>query len=452
MDGFPTLSIEIVRLILIEAVRVRGVKRAARLRLVSRSWNREVTEAILQSGILDGLDNLFSSSFWPQYITNRTFRKEPLSRSFRIIRQVAERVLVFRGESISDDALRQYVLDICQSFPSHMGLSSIINPRLEAPAEQRKAGMEIIEDSDEDFKGTLLAAAACTNDIALVKHLLPAMQDCLYLIAQDGSHDEHCPILGYPLDIAAFKGNAEVMRMLLEVLKDIDHLEPARDLAAGFAGEGNQMVTLELCLDPVYTGHNQFVLAAAEDTTSTEIFDRVLQLCKDHLIDDARLALHPRPDKLLGEFLSKRLTSAVACGQLAMVRHLLQLGVKPCDIRTGDEDYGYYGLINRAASRGHTSVIACLLENGVTITSRSLEAASRHGNPSCVKILLEHGAIDSFKPGSALLESIKRENELVLRQLIESGMRMNESLKEQALYITEKEGLLSMSKIIQEYR
>ncbi|KAH8665252.1 hypothetical protein BGZ60DRAFT_516492 [Tricladium varicosporioides] len=449
MDGFPALPVEIARLILIEAVRVRGIKRATRLRFVSQSWNREVTEAIFQSGILDGLDQLYVSPFWPNYVTNIILRKGlPLSRSLRIIRQVAERVLAFRGGSSSDDALRQYILEICQLSPRCNRCGSH-GRWLEVP-EQIEAGMEIVEDFDEDFKETLLAAAACTNDIALVKQLLPVMQDCPYLIAQEGAH-EHDLILGYPLDIAAFKGNVEVMHMLLEAIKDPIHLQQARDDAVEFAGQGNQMGTLELCLNPVYTWHNSSLVDAASSTTSTEIFDRILPLCKDHLIDDARQALHPRPDKLLGEFLSTRFHTAVVRGQLAMVRHLIQLGVTPRDSRMDDEACGYFTLISGAAVGGHTSVIAYLLANGVAITSRSLEAASKHGNPSCVRLLLEHGAIDKFKPGSALLESVKRENEPVLRQLMKSAMTMNESVIGQALNITENEGLLSMSKVLREY-
>lgn len=181
MDGFPTLPIEIARLILVQAVRVRGIKRAARLRFVSQSWNREVTEVIFQSGILDDLQTLRCSPLWPRYLTYKTMHQgTPLSRQLCIIRRVAERVLLFRGEGSSEDALGTYIFEIfqlCQDLCCfHLHIT-----------EQ----MESLEDSDEDFKEALLAAAACTNDIALVKQLLPAMQDCLYMIAQDGWHNYH---------------------------------------------------------------------------------------------------------------------------------------------------------------------------------------------------------------------------------------------------------------------
>lgn len=41
MDGFPLLLLEVSRQILFEAVQLRGLKRAVRLRFVSRSWDRE---------------------------------------------------------------------------------------------------------------------------------------------------------------------------------------------------------------------------------------------------------------------------------------------------------------------------------------------------------------------------------------------------------------------------
>ena len=189
MDGFPTLPLEISRLILVEAVRLRGIKRAARLRFVSQSWNREITEAIFESGMLDGLGLLHLSPFWPKYLTYKIMRRDkPLSRALCIIRRVAERVLAFRGQGNSNvDALRQYVLEICQLSPHCNRCGPGYQSWFEVP-EQMEAGRKSIDDSEE-FKEALLAAAAYTNDIALVRQLLPAMQEYPYLISQDGGYE-----------------------------------------------------------------------------------------------------------------------------------------------------------------------------------------------------------------------------------------------------------------------
>jgi ankyrin repeat protein len=94
-----------------------------------------------------------------------------------------------------------------------------------------------------------------------------------------------------------------------------------------------------------------------------------------------------------------------------------------------------------------TDVLQYLLKNGANIGCRSLEAASKLGNPECVRLLLEHGA----KSGSALLECLKRENETVIRQLMTSGMGVNDYVKQQILDAIEKDGLASMSKIFENY-
>lgn len=52
-------------------------------------------------------------------------------------------------------------------------------------------------------------------------------------------------------------------------------------------------------------------------------------------------------------------------------------------------------------------------------------------------------------PGSSLLESLKRENETVVRQLMDSGMAINDTIKRQALDVIEKEGLVSMATILE---
>lgn len=189
MDGFPSLPVEIARQILIEAVKARGIKRAFRLRFVSKSWDREAIDAIFQSGILDCEERLFISAFWPNYLTFTILRRRrPLSRALRIIRQVAEHVLAFRGESNSIDALGQCISQLCR-LASECNRGGTNYAMCVKVPEQTEASIDPIEDSDDDFLEALLAAAAGTNENALAKQLLLRMHDRLYLITQDGMHE-----------------------------------------------------------------------------------------------------------------------------------------------------------------------------------------------------------------------------------------------------------------------
>jgi hypothetical protein len=117
--AFPGLPSKISRAIFIEAVQVRGVKRAGRLRFVCRSWDAAVMDAMLRSGILvTTMPRRFNAPYWPYYLTYRVLQtSRPLHRGMRIVRQVAERVLASRGQNPSGDTLESYALEICSVCP-----------------------------------------------------------------------------------------------------------------------------------------------------------------------------------------------------------------------------------------------------------------------------------------------------------------------------------------------
>jgi len=185
MEGFPILPIEISRLILLEAVKTRGLKRALRLRFVSRSWNREALEAIFESGILDAHVDLERALIWPKYLTYRVLRNgQPLCWQLRTLRRVAERVQAFRGDDRSHDALRQCVFEMCQFIPKHNRDARPCRYWLKTPERD-----ENINENDEIFKQTLLSAAVVVNDIDLVNEMILVLQDSPYLISADGSEE-----------------------------------------------------------------------------------------------------------------------------------------------------------------------------------------------------------------------------------------------------------------------
>ncbi|KAK8062840.1 hypothetical protein PG997_014937 [Apiospora hydei] len=102
------------------------------------------------------------------------------SRDYGLIRRAAQRVVAFRigePESANSEALQDYLREIYQ-FSRHAWSLSHYWPVWFTPDIQMipVEDMPPIRDSDEDFKQTLLAAAAATNDLALVRELLPTMQ------------------------------------------------------------------------------------------------------------------------------------------------------------------------------------------------------------------------------------------------------------------------------------
>ena len=140
---------------------------------------------------------------------------------------------------------------------------------------------------------------------------------------------EYRPVLGYPIENAAFQGHVEVLSLLL-VSIDPSCLEDARDDGVLGASRGNQVGTLELCLKSTYDVYNDALVNALRETTSIAVFDCIFPLCKSLLVDDGRSHWKSRSEtenlRLQSNFLSDQFHAAVDGGNLDMMKHLVQLG------------------------------------------------------------------------------------------------------------------------------
>ncbi|KAH8882417.1 hypothetical protein GQ53DRAFT_458089 [Thozetella sp. PMI_491] len=105
---------ELFRLILIAAVKVRGIQCATRLRYVSKLWSAAVLEAIYASGMLDE-HMILDITMW-RYVAYRALQQpRTLSRPLLIIRKVVERLVAHRSPDgiCTDKAVRDCVYEIC---------------------------------------------------------------------------------------------------------------------------------------------------------------------------------------------------------------------------------------------------------------------------------------------------------------------------------------------------
>ncbi|KAK8062841.1 hypothetical protein PG997_014938 [Apiospora hydei] len=249
--------------------------------------------------------------------------------------------------------------------------------------------------------------------------------------------------------IAAFQGHVEVLRTLLEIESNPERLSWLHEECVSFAREGNQEGPLDVCLQSTcYEKYPIGVVSSLAEATSIPIFDRIYRLCKDCISVD------PQQDTAQAqtEFLTATFRRAAAAGNLVMMKHLVRLGASPTHVdQRGDGNVKYQALISGVAAKGHADVLAYLLENGAEITSRALEAACQHGNPDTVRVLLVHGARDTWMPGNALLEAVKGENETALRLLLGAGTIVYEDQRRRALDAAQQLGLSSMAKILEEY-
>ncbi len=181
LSALPT---EIFHAILIAAVKVRSVKRATRLRYVSKLWSAAVLEAIYASGILDS-EKICSSTMW-HYVAYRTLRQPGrLSRPLRIIREVTERLVAHRNPDVicTDDAVRDCVFEICSRHPEGRDRRLVLGDNW---SQETDIPIQSIDEEDDDFKQALMAAAVWTNEVELVQNLLPSFKNCMYLLCEAG--------------------------------------------------------------------------------------------------------------------------------------------------------------------------------------------------------------------------------------------------------------------------
>ncbi|KAI1660157.1 hypothetical protein F4813DRAFT_351139 [Daldinia decipiens] len=194
---FSNLPNELVQEIPIAAVRLRvskisfgrsSVERALRLRPVSQLWDTVTMYAIFQSGIFTEPKLLpfpyICRPFWSRYLIDKLmYTTEPLTRSLLIIRQVAKRILAFRGEDTWGEKLEKCIFEIskiCMNTKDHYGGCYVTwtIPPIRDTRESTK-----IMDHDEDFMQALLTAAALTNEVKLVQELLPYFRESPHLIS-----------------------------------------------------------------------------------------------------------------------------------------------------------------------------------------------------------------------------------------------------------------------------
>ncbi|KAF2964666.1 hypothetical protein GQX73_g8891 [Xylaria multiplex] len=451
---FSALPPEIVRHIILHAVKVRGIKRAGRLRYVSKSWDAAVMDAICASGVLEGHER--HCSYLPRYFAQRVMgRTRTLPRPLCIIRQVAARIVSHRnkGRDGGDnyDGFRDCVLDLCQSCDElighrHMYLKDDWFIDAESPILP-------VDEHDKQFRQALLAAAAWTNEVALVHEILPFFRDCLYLISPSGYNQlGFMPVFGYPVSLAAYRGNNEILSLLLGAVttdgpKDLEHLGNALTNAI----LGNQSSTVELILEPQQKwvhDYNMYLVYGIRGTADIGIFKRLVPFAREYPIHILRL--RSKPDYWRVKTLPAMLCSVASDGNLAILKHLVEEeGAELTErwYRIHKKD----GPVLNAARDGRIDALVYLLGKGMPLPTATPQFAARSRNPDIMRIIIEGDMQrnSNLEFGPALVTAIERENEQVVRLLLHcEHVRIDEESKAQAQRHAEELGLESMAEMI----
>ncbi|KAK8062800.1 hypothetical protein PG997_014897 [Apiospora hydei] len=174
----PETTHEILVQVAIEVARVRDLRKVLRLRHGNRSWDAAVVRALFAAA--DNVGDIYQK--WPAFLAYRASGRGPqdaLQRPVLMLRRVAERLVSHRGGNRQEDhdAVRNCISEICATMkPSRV---------FETEHIKRYCCKPISED-DEQLVQTLLAVAASTNEIPLVRKLLCDIRYRPYLVASDG--------------------------------------------------------------------------------------------------------------------------------------------------------------------------------------------------------------------------------------------------------------------------
>ncbi|KAI1169500.1 hypothetical protein F4777DRAFT_596760 [Nemania sp. FL0916] len=425
---------EVVEQIIREAVKVRGLKRAGRLRYVSKSWNAMVLDAICLCGVMPvDAYKVENCSYLSYYAAKRIMSSsQTLPRPLQVIRQVAARIVSHRNKGSDDsnnyNALRDCVFDLCRSCDANaVHLDSNLNgwvirdPRPEyGRCEWFDDGESIalpIDEHDEQFRQALLAAAVWTNDVALVREILLSFRDYLYT--------------PYFISMAAYRGHNEILSLLFDAVgKSSTHLDSLVRLALKYSVLGDQVSTVDRVLEPMQKGLQEpyeDLLLDAEFITGVEVFRRFMVFIREQLCIDQLLEKKIREEDMDSDnirHLFRIICCAASNGNMAFLRYFFEeKGIK--EPRTWTSKYGYPSPLEDAASEGRVDALVYLLGKGLTPPRTLPDRAAQSRNPDIMRIVLENDAAgrrirrSDFR--KALISATLRENEPVVRLLLSCG-------------------------------
>ncbi|KAK8137305.1 hypothetical protein PG984_005245 [Apiospora sp. TS-2023a] len=453
---FSELPPEIIHEILIACVRARHIRRALRLRQVSRAWDMGVVTAVFASGILD-VEPYAIFIEWPRYLVYRTTgsptRRKGWPRPLFVLRRVAERLVAWRdgsGGAPGDDAVDDCIRELCTTTMKP-GCAFRLESGFELPTEDtQQLDNERIGDDDDQLLQALLSVAAASNDVALVKNLLQKIHDRPGLVYKEYLGEEHLqPLFRQPLEEAAFAGHDEMVHLFLDFKSSTSSdlaVRKAKALVFYEACHGGKLSTLDIVYEPMrqeFAEWEEALVGNMDEVTDVEVFKRLWSCAEDSIN-----AEKSEDEQTKDEILSSLLYQAAGKGAVPLIEHLLELGAtpeNPASSREPDQedlsdqedafqkDPSYdEDPLEYAVACGHTEAVIYMLEKGFRPrdipeihVDDCLVGAVRWESSRMVEAILSHIDRDSPNFGKRLEASLQmameRENERILSRLLTFG-------------------------------
>ncbi|KAF2759577.1 hypothetical protein EJ05DRAFT_509310 [Pseudovirgaria hyperparasitica] len=476
---------EVLMQILVESVRIRTIKRALRLRLVSRRFSRMTCEAIFESGLIEmgGLQgpsyytgtrytrihySYTSTDFLQRYLVYKCTRLHDKSpQFFWAIRQVVEYIWRYRHPDSPLDRQNMELLLSRIAFLSVRGRHFDRHLRCLVEDEEPRGP---IQDPSKDMNYMLLSAAAYIGDPELVEKLLtedekrPRLERLCYSSSVDNCFD-----FLTPYQAAAHAGHVNIIKALEPRVR----VGRKSFSIARYAAEAGHAHIIDLAFPPnvPLTGPSRIdtsqVLHAACKALSNLSSERLFIIYHQkwtRLLARLRSGAH----RINNSWAYDELEFRASAGSLGILRYLLTFGIQcnPSEhsSKTMSLDWclvrEYSGILDHthlsrlavlAAQSGHINVVSLLLDLGAD-ANKAIPAACGSGSISLVGFL-----IDSFdKPPcresmqEGFLSAVACEDHAMIHYLLDRGLELDHKSRTLALDIAKKEGLESMVHLIEQ--
>ncbi|CAJ2505192.1 Uu.00g125860.m01.CDS01 [Anthostomella pinea] len=433
--GFFNLPLELIELIFLDAVKVRTFKRAMRLRLVNRQFKYLVDDAIFRTRLLDDVatsanldvrNAVYHTDAWTQYLRSYLTRLIFEERNLRCVRSQYRRVAARLCEASSKmQCVQEDALDLRACIHGLGGAAFFINSTLETAAllQSSPPPANAMLFSDAELDTLFLNAAVYMGLLSVVKPLLSADPNDYWACPTVAASKKPC--LRSLLDMAAFRGDLDMLKHLLVVSRNVTKATTTSDLSPNaaarilrYAALGGNPSTIDFALNssgpsclapdlPPPRAAFQQMRLALKAVASPAHYRRACAL----LNPGSRLFTNREHGDAFC-----RLAAAARCGHTDMVRFFLAQGVSP-NPRAG-----------RCRGSGPAATPRARKSLAVEEHCKSLVSAVESGCLEIVDLLLAHGADPNVYPptATALMTAVHRGHGAIVRGLLDQGAHVNE--------------------------
>ncbi|KAK6951889.1 hypothetical protein Daesc_006414 [Daldinia eschscholtzii] len=451
------LPVELMHMVLLEAIISRGVTRALRLKLVCKQFYNCFQPALFESRVLDdfGVIPLYKDlKFMELWYVRKQYGAADLWHSYLVYRVLNENDIENINVRFPVEIGRLAEHFCCQTEAGYMKMiNTLCWLALERYVETLGGWEERLHDGEDLNLGqSLLSLAAYLGNLTLAERLLS---------------EGHCPTVDNhltpsPMQLATWAGNVDMLKLFQEYLPDFEDISfelnswrsktgPGSIKGATMRGDIN---ILRLAIYPPSRAIPDSDGFAGYPYGHVDPFSkqgRDLQsalLCAKNPATFQYIQAFFEDSKLDNQYLLVRYAEL---GNVDMVRYLLDQGA---DINGGEKLN--CNPLSCAARYWHEDVVDLLLERGAdpnyqTMQQRGspLRAAAMSGSLSIVRKLIDKGAKPAKNDWWPLLEALRLEHTAMATLLLDLNIA-DAAARSRILQKTLDLGLESMAQLLQE--